>query len=126
MNNNGKNDFIDVYVLKTLNEIKQKVKWAINLEEDLIEMDNFIKDCLRVCMIRDKKKHKSSYSADCVGGLGSVDNLPDKTITRGPGYLVATSKKRTDKEIKGYKSLNCMSKNYKCGKAVYSAVLRGL
>lgn len=34
MENNGKNDFIDVYVLKTLNEIKQKVKWAINLEED--------------------------------------------------------------------------------------------
>ena len=34
MENNGKNDFIDVYVLKTLNEIKQKVKWAINLDKD--------------------------------------------------------------------------------------------
>ena len=30
----NKNDFIDIYVLKTLNEIKRDVKWEINLDKD--------------------------------------------------------------------------------------------
>ena len=33
MENINKNDFIDVYIIKTLSEIKQKVKWEINLDE---------------------------------------------------------------------------------------------
>lgn len=37
MENNKRNDFIDVYILKTLNEIKNKVTWNIKLDKKRME-----------------------------------------------------------------------------------------
>ena len=60
---------------------------CVNIEQDLIEIDNFIKDCLRACKLRETQKRKSKISIADIGGLGSVDNLPDRTILRGKCIL---------------------------------------
>lgn len=99
---------------------------TVNIDADLIEIDNFIKDCLRACKIRETKKHKSKISIADLGGLGSVDNLPDKTILRGKGRKVRTYRDRTEKTIQNYKTMNCLSKAYKLGKPIYEATVRSI
>ena len=119
-------------VLKYLYGNGDGFSWAtaclgcINIEQDLIEIDNFIKDCLRMCKLRETQKRKSKISIADVGGLGSVDNLPDKTILRGKGRKVRTCKERTEKTIQNYKTMNCLSKTYKLGKPIFEATVRGL
>lgn len=99
---------------------------AINIEEDLITIDNFIKDCLRACKVRETQKRKSKISIADIGGLGSVDNLADKTILRGKGRKVKTYREQTDKTIQHYKTMNCLSKAYKLGRPIYEATVRGI
>lgn len=99
---------------------------CVNIEQDLIEIDNFIKDCLRMCKLRETQKRKSKISIADVGGLGSVDNLPDKTILRGKGRKVRTCRERTEKTIQNYKTMNCLSKAYKLSKPIFEATVRGL
>lgn len=119
-------------VLKFLYGNADGYSWAtaclgtINIENDLIEIDNFIKDCLRACKIRESKKRKSKISIADIGGLGSVDNLSDRTILRGKGRRVRTYRDRTDKTIQNYKTMNCLSKAYKLGKPIYEATVRGI
>lgn len=99
---------------------------TVNIETDLIEIDNFIKDCLRACKIRETQKRKSKISIADVGGLGSVDNLSDRTILRGKGKRVRTYRDRTDKTIQNYKTMNCLSKAYKMNVNIYESVVRGI
>lgn len=99
---------------------------TINIEADLIEIDNFVKDCLRACKIRETKKRKSKISIADIGGLGSVDNLEDRTILRGKGRKVRTYRDRTEKTIQNYKTMNCLSKAYKLGRPIYEATVRGI
>lgn len=119
-------------VLKFLYGNADGFSWAtaclgtINIEADLIEIDNFIKDCLRACKIRETQKRKSKISIADLGGLGSVDNLSDRTILRGKGKRVRTYRDRTEKTIQNYKTMNCLSKAYKLGKPIYEATVRGI
>ena len=119
-------------ILKFLYGNADGYSWAtacigtINIEEDLITIDNFIKDCLRACKIREKQKRKSKISIADIGGLGSVDNLSDRTILRGKGRKVKTYREQTDKTIPHYKTMNCLSKAYKLGKPIYEATVRGI
>ena len=99
---------------------------TVNIEADLIEIDNFIKDCLRACKIRETAKHKSKISIANLGGLGSVDDLPDRTILRGKGRKVGTYRDRTDKTIQNYKTLNCLRKAYQMNVNIYESVVRSI
>lgn len=119
-------------VLKFLYGDADGFSWAtacigtINIENDLVEIDNFIKDCLRACKVRETQKRKSKISIADIGGLGSVDNLSDRTILRGKGRKVRTYRNKTDKTIQNYKTMNCLSKAYKLGKPIYEATVRGI
>ena len=119
-------------VLKFLYGNADGFSWAtaclgtVNIETDLIEIDNFIKDCLRACKIRETQKRKSKISIADLGGLGSVDNLSDRTILRGKGKRVRTYRDRTEKTIQNYKTMNCLSKAYKMNVNIYESVVRGI
>lgn len=119
-------------VLKFLYGNADGFSWAtacigtINIETDLIEIDNFIKDCLRACKVRETQKRKSKISIADIGGLGSVDNLDDRTILRGKGRRVRTYRNRTDKTIQNYKTMNCLSKAYKMNVNIYESIVRGI
>lgn len=119
-------------VLKYLYGNADGFSWAtaclgtVNVEADLIEIDNFLKDCLRACKIRETQKRKSKISIADLGGLGSVDNLSDRTILRGKGKRVRTYRDRTDKTIQSYKTINCLSKAYKMNVNIYESIIRGI
>jgi hypothetical protein len=119
-------------VLKFLYGNADGFSWAtaclgtVNIEADLIEIDNFIKDCIRACKIRETQKRKSKISIADLGGLGSVDDLDNRTILRGKGSKVRTYKDRTDKTIQNYKTMNCLSKAYKMNVNIYESIVRGI
>lgn len=119
-------------VLKYLYGNADGFSWAtaclgtVNIETDLIEIDNFIKDCLRACKIRETQKRKSKISIADIGGLGSVDNYSDRTILRGKGKRVRTYRDRTDKTIQNYKTMNCLGKAYKMNINIYESIVRGI
>ena len=89
---------------------------TINVEKDINELNKFILDCIRACETGKKK----------IGGLGSVMDLPDRTILRGKGKNVKSNRNRTDKEITKYLSVNCLSKDIKISKSVFEAVVRNM
>ena len=89
---------------------------TINVEKDINELNKFILDCIRACETGKKK----------IGGLGSVMDLPDRTILRGKGKNVKANRIRTDKEITKYLSVNCLSKDIKISKSVFEAVVRNM
>lgn len=107
-----------------------------NCDEDLVIINNWIMDCIRLCEIRynynkDRKakglKPKEIiYSWDDIGGIGVVTNLPDRTLIRGTGHKVKTGKERTQKEIDYYYSIGCLLKTYKISKPIYEACVRGM
>lgn len=99
---------------------------TVNVKPDLDEMDNFIKDCLRATKVREKKKHKGKISASRIGGLGVVNNLPDRTIVRGTGRNVSANKKKTDKYIENYLTMACLANAMKINKSVYGACVRSM
>lgn len=99
---------------------------TVNVEADLIEIDNFLKDCLRACKIRETQKRKSKIPIHWIGGLGSVDDLSDRTILRGKGSKIRTYRDRTEKTIQNYKTMNCLSKAYKLNTSIYGAIVRGI
>lgn len=88
----------------------------INVEKDIDELNKFIMDCLRACKTGKKK----------IGGLGSVNNLSDKTILRGTGKNVSSNRAKTDKRIESYISVGCLVKDYQTAKPVFEAVVRGI
>lgn len=101
---------------------------TINIEEDLIEIDNFIKDSIRACMIREKLPYKKrkKIAVKEIGGLSSNISLDNKTVERAKGTSVKRWKNNTPETIEGYISLNCMSKLYNDCKSLYNAKVREL
>ena len=95
---------------------------TINVERDLLELTKFVNDCIRVCevwAVEGKKKTK-------IGGLGSANNLDDRTILRGRGKNVKYIREHTSKYIDNYVTLGCLSKNMKISKVVFEATVRGM
>ena len=88
---------------------------VINVESDIQELNKFIMDCIRACDTGKKK----------IGGLGSVNNLENKTILRGKGRNVTSNKEKIGR-IENYLSVNCLSKNLKISKVVYEATVRNM
>lgn len=88
---------------------------VINVQSDINELNKFIMDCIRACETGKKK----------IGGLGSVTNLPDRTILRGKGRNVAANKEKTG-YIEQYISVGGMQKNLKICKPVYETVVRDM
>ena len=88
---------------------------VINVDHDIQELNKFIMDCIKAC---DTGKLK-------VGGLGSVNNLEDRTILRGRGRNVAANRKKVD-EIENYLSVKCMSNNLKMSKEIFETTVRNM
>lgn len=107
-----------------------------NCEKDVEIFNSYLMDCLRLVEVRynynKERKAKGlkprviKYTGSDVGGIGVVDNLPDRTLLRGKGSKVRTARQRTQKEIDHYKSVGCLLKCYKLGKPIYESVIRGL
>ena len=89
---------------------------VINVKKDIDELNKFIMDCIRACETGKRK----------IGGLGSVDNLPDHTILRGTGRNVSSNRKKTNKTIENYLSVGCLEKDYKISRVIFEAAIRGL
>jgi hypothetical protein len=87
---------------------------VINVESDIQELNKFIMDCIRACDTGKKK----------IGGLGSVNDLPDKTILRGKGRNVRANRKTG--QIKNYLSVDCLSKNLKISKVVFEVTVKNM
>ncbi len=88
----------------------------INCKPDIQELNKFILDCIRACKTENKK----------IGGLGSVDNLPDRTILRGKGKNVRANRDKTEGYIKEYISVGCLVENYQRSAHLFEAVVRGI
>lgn len=95
---------------------------TINVEKDILELTKFINDCIRVCEVWAKEGKKKTK----IGGLGSVNNLDDRTIIRGKGKDVKYIREHTSKYIDNYVTLGCLSKNIKISKVVFEATVRGM
>lgn len=95
---------------------------TINVDKDLLELTKFVNDCIRVCevwSVEGKKKTK-------IGGLGSANNLDNRTILRGKGKNVKYIREHTSKYIDNYVTLGCLSKNMKISKVVFEATVRNM
>lgn len=99
-----------------------KYSWAtsvlpiINVEKDIEALNTFVIDCLRACATGKKK----------IGGLGSVNDKEDYTILRGTGKNVTANRKKTNKEIDGYLSINCMRNALLTRREVYETLVMQL
>ena len=89
---------------------------VINVEADIQELNNFVMDCIRACETGKKK----------IGGIGSVNNNPNRTVTRTLGRHVKDNRIKTEKIIKNYLTINCLSKNLKISKSVFEATVRNM
>ena len=86
----------------------------INVEKDIDELNKFVMDCIRACQTGKRK----------IGGLGSVMDAIDYTITRGTGRNVSENERKTKKEISGYKSIRCMQNALLTDRAAYDTLVR--
>ena len=78
-------------------------------------MNKYIMDCIRACETGKKK----------IGGLGSVNNLPDRTILRGKGKNVKANRNKTG-YIENYLSIGCLSNNLKMSRVIFEASVRSM
>ena len=85
----------------------------INVKEDMLQLDNFIKDCIRACNTKKKK----------LGGLGINYNLKRGTIQRGKGNNVRENIRKVG-DIKNYYSVGFMAHKYKECRQVFEAYSR--
>ena len=88
----------------------------INVEKDIDTLNEFVMDALRACATNKKK----------IGGLGSVSDREDYTILRGVGKNVTANRHKTEKEIEGYLSINCMRNAILTRRAVYETLVRSM
>lgn len=88
---------------------------TINVEPDIQELNKFIMDCIRACETGKKK----------IGGLGSVNNLQDRTIIRGKGKNVKANRSKTG-YIENYLSVKCLSNNMKMNVTIFEATVRNM
>jgi hypothetical protein len=88
----------------------------INVSKDIDTLNTFVMDALRACATNKKK----------IGGLGSVSDKEDFTILRGTGKNVTANRNKTEKEIDGYLSIECMRKALLTRRAVYDTLVRSM
>lgn len=88
----------------------------INVEKDIETLNTFVMDALRACATGKKK----------IGGLGSVNDKEDYTILRGTGKNVTANRNKTEKEIEGYLSIDCMRKALLTRRAAYDTLVRSM
>ena len=88
----------------------------INVEKDIDTLNMFVMDAIRACATKKKK----------IGGLGSINDQADYTILRGTGKNVTANRHKTDKEIEGYFTLQCMQNAILTRRAVYETLVRCL
>lgn len=88
----------------------------INVEKDIEVLNTFVMDALRACATGKKK----------IGGLGSVNGKEDCTILRGTGKNVTANRNKTEKEIEGYLSIDCMRKALLTRRAAYDTLVRSM
>lgn len=88
----------------------------INVEKDIETLNTFVMDALRACATGKKK----------IGGLGSVNDKEDCTILRGTGKNVTANRNKTEKEIEGYLSIDCMRKALLTRRAAYDTLVRSM
>lgn len=86
----------------------------INVPKDIDELNEFVMDCLRAVQTGKKK----------IGGLGSVGDKEDYTILRGTGKNVTANRRKTDKEIENYLSINCIRNVLLTNRSVYDTLVR--
>ena len=88
----------------------------INVRKDIDVLNTFVMDAIRACATNKKK----------IGGLGSVSDKEDFTILRGTGKNVTANRNKTEKEIDGYLSIECMRKALLTMRAVYDTLVRSM
>ncbi len=99
---------------------KGEYPWAtsvlpvMNVDHDIDTLNQFVMDCIRACATQKKK----------VGGLGVDMNGAEYTILRGVGKNVKSNRLKTEKEIVGYKSLDCMRNLLLITRPVYDTIVR--
>ena len=99
---------------------KGEYPWAtsvlpvMNVQHDIDTLNQFVMDCIRACGTQKKK----------VGGLGVDMNKAEYTILRGVGKNVKANRLKTEKEILGYKSLDCMRNLLLITRPVYDTIVR--
>ena len=99
-----------------------KHSWAsgilpiVNNQHDIMEMNEFVMDCLRATKTRKCK----------VGGLGYEPHKQEGVITRGTGRNVTANRGKTETELVGYASLGMMRNALLTDRAAYEAIVRML
>lgn len=88
---------------------------VLNVEKDLQELNKFIMDCIKACDTGKKK----------IGGLGSVNDLPDRTILRGKGRNVKANREKIGK-IENYITITCLRNDMRLSKPVFDTVVRNM
>jgi hypothetical protein len=88
----------------------------INVEKDIDVLNTFVMDAIRACATNKKK----------IGGLGSVNDKEDYTILRGTGKNVTANRNKTEKEIDGYFSIECMRKALLTRRSVFDTLVRSM
>lgn len=115
----------DISIIQAVNRVnnylyKGEYPWAtsvlpvINVKQDIDTLNIFVMDCIRACATKKKK----------VGGLGVDMNGREQTILRGVGKNVRSNRLKTEKEIAGYKSLDCMRNLILITRPVYETIVR--
>lgn len=119
----------DITLKRALNQVNAYLykgdgtySWAtsvlpiINVEKDIDTLNTYVMDALRACATNKKK----------IGGLGSVNDKEDYTILRGTGKNVTANRKKTETEIQGYYSINCMRQALLTRRAVFDTLVRSM
>lgn len=88
----------------------------INVGKDINVLNTFVMDSLRACATGKKK----------IGGLGSVNDKADYTILRGTGKNVAANRTKTEKDIEGYLSIECMRKALLTNREAFNTLVRSM
>lgn len=87
-----------------------------NVKKDIQTLNEFVMDCLRAVVTKKKK----------VGGLGFVATQAEGCIQRGIGRNVRANRKKTEKQISGYLTLNCMQNALVTNRAAYRTLIANL
>lgn len=119
----------DITFLKAVNAINRFLyigdgehSWATqilpvcNVKRDIHELDKFVMDCLRAVKTGKKK----------VGGLGFVVTMTDGCIQRGIGRNVKANRLKTENNISGFLTLNCMQNALTTNRNAYQTLVSTL
>lgn len=88
---------------------------TINVDADINELNKYVLDCIKACETGKKK----------IGGLGTCDNLSNKTILRGRGRNVRANREKVI-WIDNFISMKCASDTMKISLPVFEAIVRDI